>query len=355
MATMCRVIIAMRRMAFSRGLLLLLGVSLQLGMMMTVRGNAQVEESSGSGSQRTLPGTSPASSNNKAGVVSPGSGPIIVPKDISELRIEPGDLLSVNVYDTPELSNSYRVDLAGDVTLPLCGKVNVRGLTLSEAATRLEAVLKDRQILNQPQVTLDVQQYAGQYVTVIGEVVNPGRVSLIAPAMLGEILAQAGGVTPLAGARIKIRRGTDDTAPEQEVPYSRSQGTRAAASILVRPGDTVIVPRAGIVYILGAVGRPGGYMMQEDGKLNIAEALALSGGMTIQAKTSGLRVIRRNPDGTVLDFPLSYDAITKGTQTPLALQAQDIVYVPTSKIKATLTNTQTIIGAAASSVIITHP
>jgi polysaccharide export outer membrane protein len=233
--------------------------------------------------------------------------------------------------------------------------VNVRGLTLPEAAKRLEAALKDSQILNQPQVTLDVQQYASQYVMVLGEVVYPGRVSLIAPATLGEILAQAGGVTPMAGAHIKIRQGSDDTAPEQDVPYSRSQGTREAASIFVRPGDTVIVPRAGIVYVLGAVGRPGGYVMQEDGKLNIAEALALSGGLTLQAKTSGLRVIRRNPDGTVLDFPLSYDAIAKGTQTPLALQAQDIVYVPTSKIKAALTNAQTIIGAAASSLIITHP
>ena len=66
-------------------------------------------------------------------------------------------------------------------------------------------------------------------------------------------------------------------------------------------------------------------------------------------------MIRRNPDGTVLDFPLSYDAITKGTQTPLALQPQDIVYVPTSKAKAIFSSTQVIIGQAAASAIITHP
>jgi len=344
---------AIRRIDFSRSLLLLLGVSLPLGMM-AVRGNAQAAGGGGIGSQMPLPTTS-STSSARAGSTSPAAGPTIVPKDLSELRIEPGDLLSVNVYDTPEFSNSYRVDLAGDVTLPLCGKVNVRGLTLPEAAKRLEAALKDGQILNQPQVNLDVQQYAGQYVTVIGEVGIPGRVSLIAPTTLGEILVQSGGVTPMAGAHIKIRRGADDTAPEQEVPYSRNQGTRETASILVRPGDTVIVPRAGIVYVLGAVTRPGGYVMQEDGKLNVAEALALSGGTTLMAKTGGLRVIRRNPDGTVLDFPISYDAIAKGTQTPLALQAQDIVYVPTSKIKAILSNTQSIIGQAASAAIVTHP
>jgi polysaccharide export outer membrane protein len=247
------------------------------------------------------------------------------------------------------------VDLAGDLTLPLCGKVNLRGLTLTEAAKRLEAALKDGQILNQPQVNLDVLQYAGQYVTVLGEVANPGRVALIAPTRLGEILAQAGGITPMAGARIRIRHGADDAALEEEAPYSRSQSNRETASILVRPGDSVIVPRAGIVYVLGAVNKPGGYVMQEDGKLNVAEALALSGGTTLQASTGGLRVIRRNPDGTVLDFPLSYDAIAKGKQTPLLLQARDIVYVPTSKIKATFSTTQAIMGQAAAAAIVSRP
>jgi polysaccharide export outer membrane protein len=218
---------------------------------------------------------------------------------------------------------------------------------------RLEDALKNEQILVQPQVNVDVLQYAGQYVTVMGEVASPGQVALIAPTRLGEILAQAGGVTALAGAHIKIRRGSQDAAPEEDVPYSRTQGNREANSILVRPGDSVIVPRAGIVYVLGAVYRPGGYVMQEDGKLNVAQALALSGGTLLQANTGGLRVIRRNPDGTVLDFPLSYQAITKGTQTPLLLYAQDIVYVPMSKVKATLSSTTGIISTAISAAIFT--
>ena len=343
---------AIRRVAFSHGLLLLLGVSLQPAMM-SAPGNAQAAAGT---STSLAPTTGLSSSSGKAGAAAQsGVGPTIVPKDFSELRIEPGDLLSVNVYDAPEFTSSYRVDLAGDLTIPLCGKVNVRGLTLSEAAKRLEAALKDGQILNQPQVNLDVLQYAGQYVTVIGEVTSPGRIALIAPTKLGEILAQAGGVTPMAGARIKIRHGADDAQQELEVPYSRSQGTPETASILVRPGDSVIIPRTGIVYILGAVNRPGGYVMQEDGKLNVAEALALSGGTLLQANTKGLRVIRRNPDGTVLDFPLSYEAIAKGTQTPLLLQAQDIVYVPMSKVKAIFTTTTGLISAAASAAIVSHP
>jgi polysaccharide export outer membrane protein len=335
---------------FSRGLLLLLGAAL-LPAMMAVRGNAQAA----GGSTSSLSTTGLASSSGKTQTPSQGQGPIVVPKDLSELRIAPGDLLNVSVYDAPEFTNSYRVDPAGDLTIPLCGKVNLLGLTLTEAAKRLEAALKNGQILVQPQVNVDVAQFAGQYVTVMGEVVTPGRVALIAPTTLGEILAEAGGVTPLAGARIKIRHGANDAVPEEDVPYSRSQNSRGAASILVRPGDSVIVPRAGIVYILGAVNKPGGYVMQEDGKLNVAQALALSGGTVLQANTGGLRVIRRNPDGTVLDFPLSYNAITKGTQTPLLLQAQDIVYVPMSKVKATFSTATGIISSAASAAIVSHP
>lgn len=346
MATMCKAIMVKKKRSSATvrsGLLLLFALALT-----AVPGQAQ--------SGGTLAGTSLSSSasNGKANMTAQTMGPIIVPQDISRLLVEPGDLLAVNVYDTPELTGSYRVDPNGDLTLPLCGKVSLRGLTLEAAARHLEAALKDRQILTQPQVSIDVVQYAGQYVTVMGEVVSPGRVPLIAPTPLGDVLAEAGGETPAAGSHIRIRHGDNGGQPEQEVPYARSLSTAESANVLVRPGDAVIVPRAGIVYVLGAVNRPGGYVMQEDGKLNVAEALALSGGLVMQAKTSGLRVIRRNPDGTVLDFPLSYSEISKGKETPVQLQAEDIVYVPMSKIKATFTTTTGILSAAASAAIVTR-
>jgi len=346
MATMCRVIMARDKMRLGIVLPLFAVVALQFGMTF-VPGYAQ----SAPGTQ-ALPEASSAGKSGNANQ-GQGQGPTVIPRDISELLIEPGDLLSVNIYDAPELSSSYRVDAAGDVTIPLCGKVNLRRLTLAEAARRLEAALKDGQILLQPQVNVDVVQYAGQFVTVTGEVGSPGRIPLIAPTKLGEILAEAGGLTPTAGSRIKIRHAADESAPDEEVPYSRGQNSREAASILIRPGDSILVPRAGIVYVLGAVNRPGGYVMQEDGRLNVAEALALSGGTLLQANTGGLRVVRRNPDGTVLDFPLSYDRIAKGTQMPLQLQPQDIVYVPMSKAKSALSSTLGIIQAAASSAIVT--
>ena len=294
---------------------------------------AQAIGSQSTSSSAPSGGTSVSSSSGKPGLAGQGAGPVVLPGDFAQLRIEPGDLISVSVYDTPELTDAYRVDPEGNLTLPLCAKMKVQGLTTQETATLIQATLKEDQVLIHPQVNVDVQQYAGQYVTVLGEVNGPGRITVIAPTKLNDVLAQAGGLTAIAGSRIKIRHGADDATPEEDVPYSRSESNPQAGSILVRPGDTIVVPRSGIIYVLGAVFRPGGYLMQEDGKLNVAQALALSGGTLLTARTSGLRVVRRNPDGSILDFSLSYDGIVTGTQKPLELQPLDVVYVPMSKAK----------------------
>jgi len=357
MGTMWRNTTVKSRLPLKRGSMFMLFLPL-LTLVVSVPALAQLNAASGSLQGASSAGSGGAASGSgssaaKAGAVGQGTGPFILPKDFSELRVEPGDLLSVNVFDVPELSDAYRVDPAGDLALPFCDKVKVQGLTSQEVAKLLEPTLKDNQVLTRPQVNVDVQQYAGHYVTVLGEVISPGRVTVIAPTKLSDVLAQAGGLTAIAGTRIKIRRGADESAPEEDAPYSRSESNQQAGSIVVRPGDTVIVPRTGIVYVLGAVYHPGGYVMQEDGKLNVAEALALSGGTMLTARTNALRVVRRNTDGTVLDFELSYDRIAKGTQTPLELQAQDIVYVPMDKWKATLTDATAIISAATSAAIYT--
>jgi polysaccharide biosynthesis/export protein len=343
------------RLMVRRGSSLLLGIAL-LPSNVVALGQSQAGTSSVPGLGGAAGATSsPSATASFAGksALGQGSAPAILPRDFAQLKIEAGDLLSVNVYDTPELSDAYRVDSQGNLRLPLCGNVKVEGLTAGEVAKLLETTLKEDQVLTQPEVNVDVQQYAGDYVSVLGEVSAPGRVTVIAPTKLSDILAQVGGLTAIAGTRIKIRHGVDDSTPEEDVPYSRSESNQQTGVVLVRPGDTVIVPRTGIVYVLGAVYHPGGYVMQEDGKLNVAEALALSGGTILTAKTNGLRVIRRNPDGTVLDFSLSYDDIVKGAQTALPLQAQDIVYVPMSKIKSVFTDATAIISAATSAAIYT--
>jgi polysaccharide biosynthesis/export protein len=135
--------------------------------------------------------------------------------------------------------------------------------------------------------------------------------------------------------------------------YSRGEDGGTIRDVMVNPGDTVIVKRAGVVYVLGAVNRPGGYTMQENGELNVAQAISLAQGLVMQAKVNGLRVVQHDKQGNPIEVPVSYNKIMKGKERPIQLAAGDIVYVPISKTKAILSSTTTLIGQTASASIYT--
>lgn len=272
---------------------------------------------------------------------------IAVPEDFSKLKIAPGFLLNIQAFDEPELSGELRVDDSGDIAVPLAGTIHVGNCTLAEARQRIEARLISEEVLLHPQLTVDITQYAPFIVAVMGEVQNPGRVQLLAPHSLLDILSQVGGETTMAGASVQVRHTRDGRTTTDAYPYGRNSDGNSIANVIIHDGDTVIVPRAGIIYVLGAVNRPGGYLMQEDGKLDAAQALSLASGTILQAAVQSIRVIRRNADGSYVEFPINYKAISEGKQIPLRLQAQDIVYVPVSKIKSILTTGSSIIDEAA--------
>lgn len=315
--------------------------------------------------QASLPGTPPiggnsslsqSGSNNNARVSrSPGSsGVVAVPEDFSSLKLASGFLLSLTVYDMPEISCDLRVDGAGNVEVPLSGSLHVAGLTVSEAKTAIQKKLMDARILKNPQLNLDVVQYAGENVTVFGEVQAPGRVQLLAPHSLADVLGMVGGETQLAGDTIEIRRIVNGNAAEvQLVHYARGGPSDQINAITILPGDTISVPRAGIVYVMGAVNRPGGYVMQEDGKLNVSQALSLAYGTTLNASVGSIRVIRKDAQGKLTEIPIPYGAITKGKAAPLTLQAEDMVYVPVSKIKTVFSSGMGIMSSTTSALIYT--
>ncbi len=242
----------------------------------------------------------------------------------------------MDVYDTPEYSLELRVDPNGNVDIPLAGKVNIADMTLGEAAEKLSTALRDRKILNDPRVNLNIEEYAGSEVNVLGEVHNPGRVEMLAPRHLDDVIAMAGGETEYAGNTIEIRHLIGSEPRSQIIQYSRNTNNHVLSDALVRPGDVVTVKRAGIVYVLGAVTRPGGYVMQEDGELNVTQALALAYGTTMPAAIGSMRVIRKKDDGMVEEIPIDYHEMMKGKLAPLSLQAEDVIYVPVSKTKVVL-------------------
>jgi polysaccharide export outer membrane protein len=280
-----------------------------------------------------------------------GSGLTAVPEDFSKLKIAPGFLLDVGVYDEPDLSVQLRVGDDGNVIMPLVGSIHVAGDTQAEAQQKIQESLKSAKILTNPQVTLNVVQYASTLVTVLGEVGSPGRLQLLTPHSLLDVISFAGGETAIAGGVIQVRHEEAGKVTTTSYHYGRSSNGDTISGITIHDGDTVIVPRAGIVYVLGAVNRAGGFLMQEDGKLDVAQALSLAMGTSLLAKTGEIHIIRRRPDGTFVEFMANYKDITNGKATPPQLQAQDIVYVPNSKIKTIFSDSQSIINSAATATI----
>lgn len=298
------------------------------------------------------PASSAATSRNKAGLPMAQPTPDLrgVPEDIANMKLAPGFLLSLNVLDDPDFSGSYRVNEQGKITVPVLGGVDVAGETATEAEQQIRQQLLKRQILNDPQVTLNVLEYTTADVNILGEVTSPGKYPLTAPRKLIDVLALAGGPTLLAGDDIEITSLAKPDKPTS-VRYSKGADPKTIQNVIVHPGDTVEVKRAGIVYVLGAVTRPGGYVMQENGSLSVLQAIALANGTSPAASTKKIYLLRKNPDGTSVDIALSYKGITKGKYSDFQLHATDVLFVPTNAVKAAFVNSQSVLSAAASASI----
>jgi polysaccharide export outer membrane protein len=275
-----------------------------------------------------------------------------VPEDFAGLKLAPGFLLNVQVFDEPDLSGHVRVDSDGNVSLPFLKQIHVAGGTVAQTKEMIEDGLRSGRILKNPQVTVNVEQFATSSATVMGEVVNPGKVELLVPHSLLDVLGMTGGETAMASDEIELKRA-DASAGTQSTTYHYARGGDAAAirDVMVHPGDTVIVKRMGVVYVVGGVNRPGGYVMQENGELNVAQAISMAQGLALQAKVNGLRVVQHNADGKPVEIPISYNKIMDGKEKPMQLAAGDIVYVPISKTKTVLGATTGLIGQTAAASI----
>lgn len=247
------------------------------------------------------------------------------------LLIGPGDLLHVQVLDTPDLEEHARVTDAGELPLILGGNVKVAALTPEQAARAIEKVLLDGHYLLHPQVLVTVEEYATEKVSVFGEVRAPGAYSIDTPRPVLDVLTMAGGLTDVADRKILIERhGTGE-----KLPYfvSNKPGVAIDTSVEVDPGDTIVVPRAGIVYVLGDVARPGGYTMtNNEAAISVLELVARAGGTNHSAVPSHAKLIRKSGSGYI-EMPLQLSAMQKGKRADLPLEAGDIIYVPFSYMR----------------------
>lgn len=268
------------------------------------------------------------------------------------LLIGPGDQLHIQVVDTPEMDQHPRVTDAGEVPIQAVGDVKVAGFTPAEAATAVQNQLIAAHYMRHPTVVVTIEQFATQTVSVLGEVKAPGAFPIATSRSILDVLALAGGLTNVADRNIVVERRGD---PTHRVHYMYSNNPEAAVDtqVLVNPGDTILVPKAGIVYILGDVNRPGGYAMtNNESKMTMLEALALAGGVAKSAKQDGARLIRKDSNGSLSDRKVSVADLQEGKVPDFAMQPGDVLYVPFSLGRNMLVMGAGNIAAAATSAAI---
>lgn len=264
------------------------------------------------------------------------------------LLIEPGDLLHISIFREPDMEQKVRVMDSGEVNLSLIGKINVEGKTPDEAGSAIEKAYIKGNFLNHPQVSVLVEEYATQDVSVLGEVTRPGTVQITTPRNLLDVLSLAGGLKDIADRHITIQRA--EKGRSETVFLSNNAKAAIQASVMVYPGDTIIVPKAGLVYVLGDVARPGGYVMQDDAKLTVLQALALAAGANKTAKEDATRLIRRE-DGSYHEQLIALKEIETGKKPDIQLDADDVLYVPFSMAKHVALGASGIVSSTSSAAI----
>jgi polysaccharide export outer membrane protein len=244
-------------------------------------------------------------------------------------QIASGDLVEITVFDTPELSQKARVDNNGHIELMVGGNLWVAGLTSTEAALAIEARLRDARVLRNPHVTLNVLESASQTVTVLGEVKNPGSYPVWGEQRVAEAIAAAGGLTQNASHTATLTHRSSSASETIELDGAAQSQSRA--DIVLLAGDRLVVGRAGIVYVLGDVGKPGGFVLDDRAPITVLQGLALAQGMNRTANQRGslIHQTAQGPQQEALDFK----KILGNQATDPTLHDGDIVYVPLNAAK----------------------
>jgi polysaccharide export outer membrane protein len=265
-----------------------------------------------------------------------------------EYAIGSGDLLGVEVFDVPELSRDVRVNETGYISLPLMpSKVRAAGLTPYQLQDKLAELLQTNGLVSTPEVTVSIKEQHSQPITVIGAVKTPMVVQALHKTTLLQALSQAGGIADDAGSTVIVTRPSPDpsesadpanpaapTAP-QSFTINLSDVLESGDSRFNIPligGDVVSVPRAGIIYVVGAVQKPGGFLLQNDlDRMTMLKMLSLAGGTTNTAKAKSAVILRKNPDTGQRDqVPVDLKKVMQLKSQDIQLQANDILFVPDS-------------------------
>jgi polysaccharide export outer membrane protein len=249
------------------------------------------------------------------------------------IYLTPGDLVAVHIFGSLDYAPVVRVTLDETIQLPLIGIISIRGLTVGQAETLVAAKLKSSGMYIDPQVNIQVTESTNGVITIAGE--SHSVMQANSERRLLEVLAAAGGLPPNASHTITIDR------PGVEKPIVLDLGNDPMHSreinIPLYPGDTVIVSRVGVVYMLGEFKVPGVIPIQQNSPLTLLQATSVAGGTLYSGKYQDLRIIRTADSKRSL-VHIDVKRVMMGKDPDPVLQADDIVFLPTSTIKNALTS-----------------
>ena len=249
----------------------------------------------------------------------------------SNVRLGIGDLIEISVFGVPDLSTKTRISGSGDVYFPLIDYVHIADLTTDEAQELLQKRLEDGGFVRGPHVSIFVDESASQAITLVGEVMRPGPYPAIGERRLFDMISAAGGLSDKAGRNVTIEhRGDPSQKVELQISANLAEDTQNNVEVFA--GDTIIVSRAGIVYVVGDVNHPSGFLIEDTG-LSVLKALALAGGGTRTSALNKTKILRRTPNG-IEEIPVNLKKVLYAKAPDLALVKGDVLFIPGSAGKA---------------------
>ena len=280
------------------------------------------------------------------------SAPVVQPQGntpqpfvADDYQIGPGDVLAITVTDAPEFTGKFRVNQSGFLVMSsLQAPLQAAGRTPMQLSKDLVQALQDARLYRDPTVNIFVEEYHSKTVAVVGAVAKPGLYPLQRRTTVIEVISEAG-LLPTAGNRVTIIPPSANSGDPTSQPASKTvelaklmQGKDSSLNVVVHDGEVISVATAEVVYVVGAVTKPGGFALQDrTAGVTALQAIALAQGMTPVASAKRGLIIRRNSDGSAREnLPVDLSRIMTGRQGDVQLEANDILFVPVSGSKLTL-------------------
>jgi polysaccharide biosynthesis/export protein len=268
---------------------------------------------------------------------------------VTDEPIFPGEVVNVSVFNAPDFSTIARVSQSGDVALPYLGIVRLGGLNSAGAASLVEKMLADGDLVVRPHVLVTVDA-ASTGITVLGEVKAPGVYPPSGKHMLSDVLAMAGGLTANTGRVIEI---SSDSASGQKtiLPWDPTMHNTSVYDRVVPAGSRILVKPCGVAYVGGNVGKPGVYPICASQVVTVSELVAMAMGNQLSSYQSHTILVRTQADGSRIVQQVDIGKILRAKATDPVVQDDDIIYIPLSGVKYTLRSLPSYVASFGNSAL----